>query len=238
LSRKKVRKIYRRCVSRALRVTHACEVGVYLPQTSNIIDFIRDGVRSTLVEPDPRSLKAIQEYFGERNNITVVPVAVFDHDGTVELIQRDASTFVSTLPSSPAVVNDRYAVEDGDKFTVECRTFDKIDDGTIDLLSVDIEGSEWYVIKNLVSRPKAISVETHGKRYVNPFMEEIAAWMQDKGYSVWYKDNTDTIFARNDAITVSFFDRVGTRIREALILILKYKRIMKDKFIHRRGRTA
>ncbi|HQT91915.1 MAG TPA: FkbM family methyltransferase [Candidatus Kryptobacter bacterium] len=230
---RRTKRIYRKCLSRQIETKHACEVGVYLPQTSNIIDFIHDGVRSTLVEPDPRSLRAIQEYFGETKNITVFSVAVFDHDGTVELVQRNASTFVSSLPSSPAVVNDRYEVAEGDKFSVECRTFDKIDDGTIDLLSVDIEGSEWYVIKHMRSRPKVVSLETHGKKYVNPFIDEINRWMAGNGYSIWYKDNTDTVFARGDTVMISFLERGGLVIRNAVINFNKYKRTLKDRFITR-----
>jgi hypothetical protein len=41
------------------------------------------------------------------------------------------------------------------------------------LLSVDTEGCEWYALKNLKSRPKVISLETHGKYYTNAYIKEI-----------------------------------------------------------------
>lgn len=228
MSAKSHNKLYRKCKSGGLVIRHVCEVGVYMPETSNVIDFVNDGTRTSLVEPDPKSLEAIRRLFGDRKNVTVFPVAVFDHDGTIELVQRDASTFVSTLPSSPAMVNDHYTSKDEDRFAVECKTFDKIDDGTIDVLSVDIEGSEWYVVRALVSRPIVVSVETHGKKYTNPFMVEIAGWMKENGYEVWYKNNTDTVFARTDNVQRSMTDSAFLLFREAVIHLLRLKRIVKD----------
>jgi len=154
------------------------EVGVYLPETSNILDYIKQGIRTTLVEADPRCVTAIREYFGDTYPITLHPVAVFDSEGSIELINRAASTFASVLNSSPALVNDAYQKQDTDKFTVPAKRFDSLDDGTIDLLSIDIEGCEWYVLKYMKSRPAVISVETHGKRYINPFINEITDWMK------------------------------------------------------------
>jgi len=39
------------------------------------------------------------------------------------------------------------------------------------------------VLKHLVSRPKVISIETHGKYYLNPFLTEITQWMEREGYT-------------------------------------------------------
>ncbi len=101
------------------------------------------------------------------NNI-IIPVVVFDKAGTVELVQREASTFLKYLKSSPAIINDECIIENQDTFKVKAVTFDEIDDGTIDLLSIDIEGGEWFVIKHMKSKPKVISIETHGAMYTNP----------------------------------------------------------------------
>ena len=46
-----------------LQFKHVAEVGVYLPETSNIGAFAKEGIKSTFVEPDPNSLKIIREYF-------------------------------------------------------------------------------------------------------------------------------------------------------------------------------
>ena|SRR5258707_3360756 len=198
------KKLYTKVKSKELAVKHVCEVGVWLPEMSNILDFIvKDKQRTTLVEPDPKSIAAIRTYFRDYPNVELLPYAAFDHAGTLELVQRNASTFVSTLPYSPAQVNDNYHIRQEDRFTVECRRFDDLDDGSIDLLSVDTEGSEWYVIKYLKSRPLVISVEMHGKSYLNPYYTEIAEWMTREGYDKWYMDKTDIVYYKKAAFAVS-----------------------------------
>lgn len=195
---------------------HVAEVGVHLPHESNILEYIARGTRTTLVEPDPVSIAQIQEYFKDRPNVALHKLAVCDHDGSVELIRRDASTFMSDLPQSPAIVNDGYRVNAGDAFKVEARTFDKVDDGTIDLLSVDIEGGEWFVIKHMTSRPAVISLETHGAAYVNPFIREIAGWMGVHAYRTLYKTKTDTVYV-DSRIGITVFDRMLLALMNAYL---------------------
>jgi FkbM family methyltransferase len=203
------KKLYKKFLSKKISVHHVCEVGVFLPEMSNILDFIIwDQIRTTLVEPDPRSIAAIHTYFKDYPNVRLLPYAAFDHHGTLELVQRNASTFVSTLPYSPAQVNDNYHIQQEDRFTVECRRFDELDDSTIDLLSVDTEGSEWYVIQFLKSRPLIISVEMHGKSYRNPFYSEIAEWMAREGYDKWYMDKTDIVYYKKGAFPITGLEKM------------------------------
>lgn len=221
--------LYNKCKSKSLVFKHVCEVGVYLPQTSNVIGFIKDKVRTTLVEPDPKSIEAIKIYFKDYRNINLHPYAVFDHNGTLELVQRNSSTFVSTLEASPALVNDRYKLEEKDKFTVECRKFDAIDDGTIDLLSVDTEGCEWYVMKNMKSRPAVISIETHGKGYVNPFYPEISLWLKENGYTLWYKDGSDSVYFKTGLFELSAPEKISLITMKAKLSYRRWKHTCKSK---------
>ena len=212
------KELYKKFLSKQVAVHHVCEVGVFLPEMSNILDFIiKDKMRTTLVEPDLRSIAAIREFFRNYPNVTLLPYAVYDHHGELELVQRDASTFVSTLPYSPAQVNDNYAIKKEDTFTVACRKFDELDDGSIDLLSVDTEGSEWYVIQNLVSRPLIISVEMQGKSYVNPFFKEIKAWMANEGYDKWYMNKTDIVYYKRGAFSVTTGEKLQLWLMEAYV---------------------
>jgi FkbM family methyltransferase len=215
--------IYRRLVQKKFIPSHVAEVGVYLPETSNILDYIKQGIRTTLVEADPRCVTAIREYFGDKYPITLHPVAVFDSEGSIELINRAASTFASVLNSSPALVNDAYQKQDTDKFTVPAKRFDSLDDGTIDLLSIDIEGCEWYVLKYMKSRPAVISVETHGKRYINPFINEITDWMRKNGYELWYKDQSDSVYIRRGLFPITYADRWHLRINEWILAWKRFK---------------
>ena len=218
--------IYARLKRRGILFQHVCEVGVYLPETSNIIDFIKAGVRATLVEADPDTVAKIKDYF-LGYNIQVVPVAVWDNNGVIKLSKAAASTFVTQLQSSPAIVNDDYKVSEENTFKVPCLKFSEIDDGTIDLLSVDIEGGEWYVVKHLISRPSVISIETHGKYYTNPFIKEIESWMAHENYITWYKDLSDTVFIKRDLLQPTTSEIVSTQLTLFKLSLKKFKRILK-----------
>lgn len=216
--------LFRMTARKGFIPSHVAEVGVYLPEASNIFDFIEAGVRCTLVEPDPASIAKIRERFAAAENVTLHAVAVYDTNGELELVHRKASTFVAELVSSPAIVNDGYTLDARDKFTVEARTFDRVDDGTIDLLSVDTEGSEWFVIKHMKSRPAIISLETHGAAYVNHYLDEILSWMRQHDYRVWYKDKTDSVFARRDRIEVTFADTLRLACMNRYIALRRQRR--------------
>ena len=221
--------IFKMTVRKGFLPAHVAEVGVYRPAASNIYDFIQAGIRCTLVEPDPASIEHIRQCFAANQNVTLHPVAVYDTNGKLELIHRGASTFVANLASSPAIVNDGYTLDHRDKFTVEATTFDRLDDGTIDLLSVDTEGSEWFVIKHMKSRPAIISLETHGAAYVNHYLGEITAWMRQNNYRVWYKDKTDSVFARRDRIAVTFTDTLRLASMDLYLALRRQRKKLQQR---------
>jgi len=206
-------KLYNKCRSKGLKIKHAAEVGVYLPETSNILKFIEDGIRATLVEADPEYVLKIREYFSSFDQVTVYPFAVWDKSGIITLNKASSSSFVDELSASPAIMNDNYVSDSENKINVEAKTFDEIDDGTIDLLSVDIEGGEWYVIKHLKSKPDVISIETHWKNYSNPYLREINEWMSKHGYKVWYVDKSDTVFFKINLFELTPFEKIGNIIK-------------------------
>ncbi|MEL7450318.1 MAG: FkbM family methyltransferase [Pseudomonadota bacterium] len=215
------KRLFSKLSQKGFKPKHVAEVGVYHPETSNVYDYVMQGVRTTFVEPDPGSIAKIHEHFAGRDNITLHEVATFDSNGPLELVQRAASTFVSTLPASPAMVNDGYVTEAQDKFTVDGVTFDRIDDGTIDLISIDIEGSEWFVLKHMTSEPAVISVETHGAAYLNPYLTEIEDWMVQRGYVVFFKDGTDSVYVKPDVVRLSAMDSLQLALKN---LYLGYRR--------------
>lgn len=228
--------IYRRLSRKGFKPAHVAEVGVYLPETSNILDYIRQGIRATLVEADPRCAEAIRQYFGDKYPVTLHAVAVFETEGELELINRAASTFASPLTSSPAIVNDAYKRSESDKFTVPAKRFDSIDDGTIDLLSIDIEGCEWYVLKYMKSRPAVISVETHGKRYINPFIREITDWMRENDYEIWYKDDSDSVYIRKGLFSIGAAERFRLLLTNWRLAWKRRKAQWKNKILGRKDK--
>ncbi len=199
---------YTRIKTLGLPVRHACEVGVYYAHTSNVLGFINDNIRTTLVEADPDIVQSLQEYFADRPNVHIIHTAVYHTEGTLTMCRAGASTFAKDLPTSPALANDRYTPNESETFSVRSQRFEQVDDGTIDVLSIDTEGCEWYVLETMKSRPVAISVELKHKKYVNPFQDSIRAWMQREGYTRLYRENSDEVFVKSQYAPKPWWKRV------------------------------
>lgn len=210
-----------------LHIKHACEVGVYLPETSNVADFIESGIQTTLVEADPESVNLIKERFGEYPNVSIHPVAVFNRRGRVKLSRAKASTFITELPESPALVNDSYVKNSQNEFETDCVLFSDIDDGTIDLLSIDIEGAEWFVLSEMKSNPMVVSVETHGKYYTNPYINKIRAFMFGNGYSEWFVDLSDTVYLNKNAGNVTLGEKLILAFKKIRIFSRKMRKVLR-----------
>lgn len=205
-----------------------CEIGVYLPEESNVLGFINQDIPTTLVEADPNYVAKIKNYFFQRKNLKVIEAAVFDSQGTIELCRRDSSTFISVLEASPAITNDYCITEDTEKFTAKSIIFSEIDNGNFDLVSVDIEGAEWYVLKHMISRPDVISIETHGKYYTNPNINKIIDWMNVNNYQVWYKDGSDTVYVKKGVFKITLQEKLQLYLKIIAINLIKSKKPIRD----------
>lgn len=132
---------------------------------------------------------------GHHPNISVVHAAIADKTGETVLFEVNASSYIGGI-DSPARVNDGFKENADDARVVPAMTIDEIDDGTIDVLLADCEGSEWFCLKHLKSRPRLIIFELSGQGYVNPYAKEILDWMTREGYDVGGHGETDSWFVR------------------------------------------
>ena len=200
---------------------YVAEVGVWHPYTSNIYSFIKDGVKTMLIEPDPSSVTLIKSQFAQNTNLSLHEVAICDFNGDIDLYQKGSSTFLSILNNTPALVNDKCNIHTSEKFSATAKKFSDLDNGEIEVLSIDVEGSEWFVLKHMLSRPKIISIETHGGIYTNPYMDEIADWMERHNYIIWYKNASDTIYVQKGSIQINTKEEILLQVSN-ILLFLKY----------------
>ena len=75
------------------------------------------------------------------------------------------------------------------------------------------------------SRPKVISIETHGKFYVNPFIDKITKWVLDNGYKVWFKDKSDTVYYKADLFKLSFVEKIQLLTMNTYVNLRRAKKI-------------
>ena len=207
------------CDSIGLKPRTLVEVGAAHPDTYRLSQYVNTDSWIVLVEANPRLFYCLAHGYNGDNwvkewpslphppydfqglgrfpNVNLLHAAITERPGLVRLFERNASSFVEGL-QSPAKANDGYLEDVKDSYTVPGITIDQIDDGTIDVLLADCEGSEWFCLKGLKSRPKVIVLELSGRAYTNPYSNEILAWMTENGYDVGGHVEQDSWFVRRD----------------------------------------
>ena len=159
---------------------HFVEVGC--ADVSSLENFISDNTVLEIIEPNPVHLQLIRERYRDKSNVIVHPYAVWKERQTIRFYNQGVLSYVEGV-HSPAIANYGYVPQESDALDVEARTFDEFDDGTIDVLDIDVEGCEWYVLEKMRSRPKFIVVEMSPyKNYHHAYFNEISAWLKDNLY--------------------------------------------------------
>jgi FkbM family methyltransferase len=147
-----------------------------------------------MFEPHPDFFKMLEKEFKDISNLKIHNLAIGDKNEMVGFCFHACS--LKDNPYNPASKNNNWAEDKDIIIEVQSSTIDKFDDGTIDLLTVDTEGSEWFTLKYLISRPKILCIETHGGNYVNPYLNDITKWMGDNEYIAYAYDLSDTVFIK------------------------------------------
>ena len=206
---------------------HICEVGVWHPKTSNIKYYIEKDIKTLLIEPDSESIALIKKEWGCKKNLILKTFACTDFEGTIDLHKAGSSSFISSCNNSPAIVNDSFDIKSNISTKVDAKKFSSEDPGDIDLISIDTEGSEWFVIKNMLSRPNIISIETHGGYYINPYINEIKQWMTEYNYILWFKDNSDSVYIKKGVIEVKFNEILFLIVKNIHLFFRRYRKGLK-----------
>jgi FkbM family methyltransferase len=182
-----------------------CEVGVYFwneegKNYCRLEKQVNDNKIIILIEPLPRCVENIKQYTKNKTNIILYPYAISNQTGKTFIYDQGAAAFINEVKGkTPRDVFWPNSVLDK-PITIQTITFDKIDPGNIDVLFIDTEGSEYFVLENMVSRPKVIAIETHfeenGKSYRNPYFDKINKWITNNNYLIWYTTNSDTFYLK------------------------------------------
>lgn len=175
---------------------HIVEVGCM--GHSSLHEMIPSADRVQIFEANPEHARTVCKLYEGYPQVQIHQVALWNKVGEVYLHSDGPSSYVHGL-LSPSLTNDGTAGKT-QLVAVPCSTFDRYDDGSIDVLEIDIEGAEWYVLERMKSRPRWISVELHWKTYVNPYFIEIKRWMQENGYELAKITESDAEFVRIAAL--------------------------------------
>jgi FkbM family methyltransferase len=161
------------------------EIGVGEYWQCRTLQYKNTNVECWLFEPNPISFKEIQENLSEFNNFKVFNCALGGKNETINFFLAKGSSFVEGV-RSPEIIHNSKSEDQLQKVQVEMKNIKEFDTGDIDLLLLDVEGSEFEIIESLVSRPKDIVVEMYsfGVKYKNPYFDQIMEWMGKNNYSI------------------------------------------------------
>jgi FkbM family methyltransferase len=209
--------LYKICQQNNFTPSLCVEVGSAHPRTTQLKEFIENKIECWLIEANPRLFYCLSKGFDEGDfqstwpqvsnyphqfpgfenlsNVKLFNYAIFNKNKNIKFFERNASSFCENI-DSPAKICDSYRENDADSYIVEAITMDKIDTGSIDLLAIDVEGCEWFVLERLISRPKILCIETHGPNYQNKFLPEINQWAYKNLYTVVGRSESDTLFVK------------------------------------------
>ena len=194
-----------------IAIRKAAEIGVFRYDCSVIREFIEAGIECHLYEPVPTFCAEISPHLQPYPQSRLFPFALSDRNATIQLYlagDSGASTYAANQNVSPAILNDNFQPDTSLQVSVQCRDIREVDPGDYDLISIDVEGAEWPIIANLLSRPLILAIETHYRHYKNPYLNEISAWTKTQGYHIWYMDDSDTIFFRGIPPKLPFFEHL------------------------------
>lgn len=188
----------------------AAEIGLgVVPENVNCRHHYARGIPCLFVDPNPASWEAVRSRFPKAQ---FVNVALCDEPKELTLRVVQGTPFFqgcgfsagsSWVESYDHPGHDVPAIREGlDSVTstlkVQGVTFDTIDPGDIDVMSLDVEGAEWSVLKHMISRPRMIFVELRWRMgWKNTFLDEILEWFRGNGYHLHGHNGVDDLWVLN-----------------------------------------
>jgi FkbM family methyltransferase len=142
-------------------------------------------------EPDPQNRRALEQAFGDRPNVVIVPKAVSDSPGELTLYTSDESTGISSLTAFtpghvPSGTVEVVALRDYLREAVVHQ---------VDFLKMDVEGHEKFVLDGFpwdTHRPEMVLLEFEDRKTcgLGYSWRDLADTLEGLGYGVlvseWY----------------------------------------------------
>ncbi|NBW12057.1 MAG: FkbM family methyltransferase [Caulobacteraceae bacterium] len=178
------------------------EIGVGESYTCRTKRFWGSEIECHLFEPNPILYKELVDASKEYKNVHVYNLAIMDKSGEEEIFLMNNCSYINNV-ESPVLLNhgqNSDIIKNTEKIKVKSDTIDKFDKGDIDVLLIDTEGCEWFVLEKLISRPKQITIETNtmGRDGIiyNKNIYKILFWMWENNYQLVLKNDNDSHFVR------------------------------------------
>jgi FkbM family methyltransferase len=155
-----------------------------------------------LFEPNPKFYQELLKNYGQYPQITIYNIGIYKEPGKFKFFDVWACTYLAELEKPAVKEINNYKEKEEDAFYANCALFNGFDNGKIEMLLLDCEGCEWFILEDLKSRPVIISVETHctHNNYKHPDSDKIFAWMTINNYVLLAHNESDSVFINRNNI--------------------------------------
>ena len=148
------------------------EIGVGEYSRCRTLNYINSSHECWLFEPHPIYFNDIYNNLINVKNFKLFNYAIGDKEKEVDFCLLDNASFVDGIKAPMSFI------ENLERIKVYMKNIKDFDKGDIDVLLLDLEGGEFDILKNLLSRPQYIVVEmfSFGVDYVNPNFYKIISY--------------------------------------------------------------
>jgi hypothetical protein len=178
------------------------EVGVNEPEKCSVAGWLNRGVEGILVEPLPWCCERLRAAFPTAR---VIEGVVGANRGRVKLYDRGEGSWIEDVPvgAAPDEHTGHSAMDRATfnpQFVREVESFPwwSLEKHTLDVLCVDTEGAEWFVVRDMRTEPKLIRLEMHFTHsgWRNPYYDRIQENLASRGYEILGEDVSDILWAK------------------------------------------
>lgn len=177
------------------------DVGAHHPRRySNTYLFYRKGWSGINIEPNPDVVKAFRR---ERPRDTNLQIGISDHEGTLTYYLLDEPALNTFNKESAEIVQADYGYKLLGTMDIPVRRLDTVlrahlpDAGTIDFLSIDVEGFDMAVLKSndwASFKPTCVLVEALCMSAREAMRSEVSQFMNSAGYDLIAKTINTLVF--------------------------------------------
>lgn len=189
LQSRHIRKAWQSLGSPEIRTAVECAVGPY----PLILPLKESSEKMIFIEPNPKLARAARKHWpwAEIHQVGIGPV---EESRNLRILH--GQSYIKGIKWAPVFSTNPKKARRGKKVAVKMVRFSSIDDGRIDVLNLDMEGSEWYVLMDLASRPMLIQIELYKR---NGYYREICSWLKRNDYHTIAKwGNANRILRRRE----------------------------------------
>ena len=174
------------------------EVGVGNKNTIETNALWEKASKIILFEPNPFYFIDLCNFVKNDNRIIIYSYAISNEDKLRDFILAGQSSCLSHLYTPLQVHLEMQANNIYKNRTIKVNTFRffHFDNGKINFLHLSCEGTEWFILNNLISRPEIITIRFYNQdNYLLNYSHDIFGWLNYNNYNFTCDYNNNLLTA-------------------------------------------